>query len=428
MHVRARSSPLTLRRLSLAGSEVDHKPALPSVLLVMTQASFRSDGGVRSATQLALSAHRRGVRIDVVTSREGEVNERLRRAGMDVRVVTHLQHHGELGARGLVKRAVATIRCNLAVFAILRAASPKYDVVQTNDRRAFWSSVFATKVASVPIIDVVRDTEVRVSAYRRFKWRTGFRLASVVIVLSNDMLQRWQRTIGVLLPNFTHLYSIVDFEVYRPPTPDEKLKLRHELDVSAGPAIVYAAGFRSKKGQLEFIVNALRHLLDRIPTAKVYFVGDFEPGSDAYASACLEAVRNLGLQSSVSFEGHSEHVDRWYRAADVVVLASEREGLARSMIESVSCGTPVVSFAVSSATEVLERFECGTVVRMFEYEKLADAVAALCSDSEMRAVMGRNGVKAARLLFSSDAVVEEYLRILEKTTEARPEEIHRCGR
>ena len=114
---------------------------------------------------------------------------------------------------------------------------------------------------------------------------------------------------------------------------------------------------------------------------------------------------------SVSFVGYTEGVADWYRALDTVAVASRNEGLARCMIEAVACGTPVISFDVCSAREVLEERGCGVVVANGDHAGLAGARARRATDASERERLGGRGVAAARELFDAREVVSRYERL-----------------
>jgi glycosyltransferase involved in cell wall biosynthesis len=122
----------------------------------------------------------------------------------------------------------------------------------------------------------------------------------------------------------------------------------------------------------------------------------------------MEAVQRLGLESIMRFVGFTANVVDWYRALDVVVIASRSEGLARCMIESLACGTPVVSFDVCSAREILEQYDCGRVVPQGDYPRLVRELVALAGNSSMCNALGANGSRTARELFHPAYIMEQY--------------------
>ena len=67
---------------------------------------------------------------------------------------------------------------------------------------------------------------------------------------------------------------------------------------------------------------------------------------------------------------HAE-LPRLLAAADAMLLASEREGLANVWVEALACGTPVVIGDAGGAREVVDRAEAGRIV-----ERNPEAIAA----------------------------------------------------
>ncbi|TFI58774.1 glycosyltransferase family 4 protein [Sphingomonas parva] len=87
---------------------------------------------------------------------------------------------------------------------------------------------------------------------------------------------------------------------------------------------------------------------------------------------------SLGVADRVRFLGNRPHAElpALLAAADVMVLPSEREGLANVWLESLACGTPVVITDVGGAREVIDRPEAGTLAAPNSAD-LANAIAAL---------------------------------------------------
>jgi teichuronic acid biosynthesis glycosyltransferase TuaC len=96
--------------------------------------------------------------------------------------------------------------------------------------------------------------------------------------------------------------------------------------------------------------------------------------------AQLEALaRELGVADRVRFLGEVPHAElpNLYRAADIMVLASEREGWANVLLESMASGTPVVATDVNGAPEVVRSPAAGVLVGERTVERLADAIGRL---------------------------------------------------
>jgi glycosyltransferase involved in cell wall biosynthesis len=214
------------------------------------------------------------------------------------------------------------------------------------------------------------------------------------------------------MDNIEYIYSAVDSQRLSPVAAVERAALRERFGIGAQAfAVGFIAAFEPRKAQLDFIKEAAPRLRESLPRARVFFVGDFAPDENDYARQCLAAAKDLGLKESVSFVGYTPNIADWYRALDLVVVASRNEGLARCMIESLACGTPVISFDVCSAREILEAGECGVVVPRRNYELLVERITALAEQADVRERLGGNGVTVARNLFDPLEVVSRYERL-----------------
>jgi len=259
----------------------------------------------------------------------------------------------------------------------------------------------------------LRDTKSREEGLDITKYRRRFRLCQRVLVLSREMKEFYEPACcirdGKRYPPIDYIYSAVDETRMRPVGFAERRLLRQQLGIEDKTfAVGFIAAFNDKKNQLGYLREAVPVLRNICPAAKSFFVGDFEPKTSSYALSCAECARELNLDGHVQFVGFCSEIERWYRACDVVVVPTRKEGLARCMIEALACGTPVVSFDVSSAHEILAEHRCGHVVPQGDYERLCAMIAELAEAPELREEFSARGMAVARRLFSAEALVKQY--------------------
>lgn len=380
-------------------------------IIVVHQIGSVADGGVRSISELI--ANSPGLPKLIVTNRETRMNaEWSRHAEVEVWDIAEREFGGQGGA-GRLRQVARRILNNFRMYRTVRARG--VGVVHCNDRRSFWNMALGARAAGAKVVLNVRDT-LRPGSRSGWLWRASLRLCDRFLVLSQEMERAW---IAALRPDseeprqaakFAYLYSIVDLTKHHPPADAaERAALRAELGLAEDEfAIAYVARVDAKKRQLDLIREAAPRLAARLPGAKVHFVGDHHPENDPYAAACSAAVAELDLARTVKFEGHSLRPADWYRAADVVLLASEREGLPRAIIEGAANGTPVVAFDVCSVREILEGHDCGRAVASGDYPGLVDSLVELHDDPALRTRLGANGADAARRLFRGESVGARY--------------------
>jgi glycosyltransferase involved in cell wall biosynthesis len=206
-------------------------------------------------------------------------------------------------------------------------------------------------------------------------------------------------------------YSIVDHQLFFPISTSVKEKERIKLGYKPTDFIVgYVAAFNEKKAQLAFLEKLVVQFKSR-SNILFCFIGDFNPDKSEYAKACLDIVKQLEIEDKVKFIGHVSNVDQFYKISDLSAIASNKEGLARCMIESISCGTPVISFDVCSAHEILTDHKCGEVAGMDNYDEYYQKMVKLIDDQPLLKRYGENGVALSNTLFDKKVVLSKYQEI-----------------
>ena len=136
---------------------------------------------------------------------------------------------------------------------------------------------------------------------------------------------------------------------------------------SKGPLIVTPGALIALKGQ-HLAIEALA----RLPEAVLALAGTGEEEAALRAHA-----ERLGVGGRVCFLGQLSHdlLPHLLSAADVMVLPSEREGLANAWVETLACGTPIVIPDIGGAREVVTDPTAGRIV-----PRTPEAIAAALRD------------------------------------------------
>jgi glycosyltransferase involved in cell wall biosynthesis len=142
----------------------------------------------------------------------------------------------------------------------------------------------------------------------------------------------------------------------------------------AGPVIVCLANFTPTKGQ-KVIVDAMPALVAQFPGIHAVLAGD----GPEFASVRSRAD-SLGLASTVLFPGPFTEPWELLRAADVLVLASEIEGLPLVILEAMSQGVPVVATDVGGIPEAVVDGKTGFLIAPRDAGAVTNAVARILSD------------------------------------------------
>lgn len=123
-------------------------------------------------------------------------------------------------------------------------------------------------------------------------------------------------------------------------------------------------------------------------------VGRDRPVRAAIAGAdlgCLPDLRDraarLGLDPGIAFVGSVPDARALICAADIFLLSSDHEGMPNVVLEAMAAGVPCVATPVNAIADILRHGETGFVAG-FGTEALAEAVARLAGDADLRRRMG----------------------------------------
>jgi glycosyltransferase involved in cell wall biosynthesis len=119
----------------------------------------------------------------------------------------------------------------------------------------------------------------------------------------------------------------------------------------AGPVLLSAGNLRHPKNP-----GLALDVLSELEGVTLLIAGG---GPDA--ARLQRRIRRLGLEGRARLLGAIPHheMPQLYAAADVTLHTSRAEGLANVWVESLACGTPIVTTAVGGAAEIIDRHSAG---------------------------------------------------------------------
>lgn len=152
--------------------------------------------------------------------------------------------------------------------------------------------------------------------------------------------------------------------------------------------ILYAGRLGWEKN-LPYLLNALAKLRQTHPDVKLWIAGR---GPELMSLEQL--ATQLGIAGQVKFLGFLDHptLARYYAACDVFVLPSLVEAQPLVVMEAMWFGNPViVTNAIVAASEMVESGVNGFIVDPKSVNDLADRLAEMAEQEELRVRMGRAG-------------------------------------
>jgi L-malate glycosyltransferase len=177
----------------------------------------------------------------------------------------------------------------------------------------------------------------------------------------------------------------------------EKLGFRQEEVV-----LINVGGLSPVKNQTELIslVGGLHQ--NGIP-ARLMIVG----GGELRESLNLK-IKTLGLQNHIQMLGERDDVPSLLAAADLFVLSSRTEAMALVLMEAGLVHLPSVAYNVGGVGDVIEDGRTGSLVPFGDFQRLLEAVSALCMDPARRTAMGEAAYQKCHDSFDIRTISRQY--------------------
>jgi glycosyltransferase involved in cell wall biosynthesis len=206
---------------------------------------------------------------------------------------------------------------------------------------------------------------------------------------------------------YVTVYSGMDTAAFiNPPSPRAEVRTRlglREEDIAVGTI----ARLFHLKGH-ETLLNLAPELCQDYPNLRFLWVGD-----GLLRSHFEDRIRYMKLQDRFIFTGlvDPSRIPELANAMDIVVHPSQREGLARAIVQGQLARAPVVAYDIDGNREGLIHGETGFVVRPFKASELEEGLRELLNDPEKRRAMGEAGRAFALGRFDAKVMVDALERV-----------------
>lgn len=285
---------------------------------------------------------------------------------------------------GLWRLLLSVAWSNLALLPLLLRHRPA--IVHCNELPEFLCAVLVSKLT-------LRRTVLHVRGVpsMRSVWRLAVRLADLVVAVSERVRERIVEALPGTASKVAYIPNPVEAPSVPEPVEARRREIRRRLGVEDDRfAVGYVGVVEPKKRQLEFLRLAAIPACREEPRLAFYFLGAPDGRCPEYFRECVRSVEEAGLEGRIKFVGHREDIWDWYLALDAVALASKFEGLARSLIEAMSAGRPVICTENIAPEMLLEREETRRwVVRDGDWEGLRRALVEAARDEGALREAGR---------------------------------------
>ena len=278
-----------------------------------------------------------------------------------------------------------------------------WDAVQSHERTLSQDVYRAGEGCHRAYLDALPPRGRRRATYHRLLLaleRRVFAATPEIVAISRQGAGEIRHLYGVPDTRLTVVYNGVDLTRFHPDNRGQHRDgARAEAGVPADAWVALFAGSGFERKGLATAVEGLAALGDRSSRLLVVGKGDVQP--------YRRLAERLQIDGRVAWLGARPDVERWYAAADALVLPTRYEPFGNVHLEALASGLPVVTTTAAGGAEVVGP-DRGAVVPPGDVRALAGALARLRDTDRHRLA---SAARAAAEPFTFDRQVAEFERI-----------------
>ena len=232
------------------------------------------------------------------------------------------------------------------------------------------------------------------------------------ILSVNQFNMSWEKLYGAHPDKIEVIYNGIDHNLFVPaPKP---------AHLVGTPTVVAAARIFELKDILTMI-RSCAVAKRSIPNVKYLVYGDNKAVPE-YTIECEKLIDALDVRENFVLAGYHAKPHSLFCEGDISILTSISEGFPYTVLESMSCGIPVVSTDVGGVTEAMDE-NCGFICKPKDHEEIGRRVVELLQNEEMRNRMGSYARKRVIDNFTIGKFIREYENVYERMVRKETREV-----
>ena len=168
--------------------------------------------------------------------------------------------------------------------------------------------------------------------------------------------------------------------------------------------ILFVGRLCEDKG-LNYLLDIFAIVLTQLPDLHLTIVGEGE-----LQVMIEDKIRKMGLSKSISLEGYKSNLLPYYSKAKATVLTSIHEGFPNVLVESISFGTPVISFDCQSGPrDIILKNINGILIEHLNINEFAQAIIDVVKGNIK---FDKQNVIESSYRFNVEKIINQYEKLL----------------
>jgi glycosyltransferase involved in cell wall biosynthesis len=178
--------------------------------------------------------------------------------------------------------------------------------------------------------------------------------------------------------------------------------LREKMRIAPDVPVIGFVGRLTRDKGIPELLEAFQAVLQVQPHARLLLVGWFDAAEDALEPEMRHAIES---HPAIICTGFVPDPAPWYRAMDMMVLPTRREGFPNAALEAAASGVPVITTLATGARDAVIPEVTGLLIPPGYPEAISEAILQLLGDVPRRHAMGAAARRWVMERFSEERVM-----------------------
>ncbi len=383
------------------------------ILYISQFFSDSTGGGETVISNLAKEMTNRGHLVHVICH---DTMERINPyPGLDIKYVKPCVVHK--GGTPPSIRQNALYMVNAISEGIRLARKNGIDVIHSNSHSSIIPGTVISKIFNIPIVSTIHDVFSFGSPSRWNRWTEQYSLSKAYAILG----PLFEKT-NIRMPvDMIHAVSKSTKDEILEINPSARItiipnainsKNFSDIDISFDKFVLFIGRLVFYKN-LEVIILAFRIVLEDVPAAKFFIIGD-----GPMRSKWEELVTSYRLSQNVIFLGHvsTEKKNEMLKKCSALVFPSTHEGFGLVVLESFQMGKPVLAASVRPLDEIIRDGVDGYLIPPDRPKKWAEKIIELLNRTTLSKDMGSRGREKTLFEYNVSRIADDMEKLYRSLT------------
>lgn len=206
----------------------------------------------------------------------------------------------------------------------------------------------------------------------------------------------------------------VNLKRFNVPGAQEKSAIRKGMGIPDSSDVILSVSFFSKAKGLDIFAEGLLLLpSDKLRNIFLIFVGSRDDRELEVDKEVVNKVygitERLGIRSNCLFVDPAHDIEKYFRASDIFILPSKREGLPNALLEAMACGLCCIANRLEGITDyIIDSGENGYLLDALEANSIVNALRNTIGNRSLQYRLGHNAHLKVERVFNAEQIKTRY--------------------